>query len=83
MRGRRVIRQARLFSVPHCQMAVTICQREDQICAELPDSGEIGDTVDDSVRCRIYHLGAAAVSGNPATHCPQASVGSADNACVD
>ena len=77
----------------YCQMAMTICQGEDQIyeeyedcttaCAELPDDGEIGDTVGDSVQCRIYHLGAAAESGNTATHCPHASAESADNTCVD
>ena len=51
-------------------------------CQPLPDDGAIGDTTGNSVQCRMYHLGAAAESGNRATHCPHASIPSADATCV-
>ncbi len=77
----------------YCQMALTICTDGDAIyadfeecntaCQTIPDDGTIGDTVGNSVQCRMWHLGAAAESGNTSTHCPHASVDSADNTCVE
>jgi hypothetical protein len=77
----------------YCGLAMSICSGEFALfadfeecvteCQTLPDDGTIGDTTGNSVQCRMYHLGAAAESGNRATHCPHASIPSADATCVD
>jgi hypothetical protein len=37
-------------------------------CATMPATGQPGDTVGNTVQCRIYHLGVA--FDDPVTHCP-------------
>jgi hypothetical protein len=41
-------------------------------CAKYPTTGKDGDTMGDTLQCRVYHLGNAAA--DPGLHCPHTGV---------
>ena len=77
----------------YCDAALHICQTDPLyeeieqcrgVCEGISDEGLPGDTVGNSVQCRIYHLGAASDGGvAEVAHCPHASVESTPDTCGD
>lgn len=74
----------------YCDQVGTNCDGADTLypdritclstCAEFPEGG-FQDVTGNTVQCRIYH-GSFPAAGDPALHCPHASIGGAAQ-CVD
>ncbi len=70
----------------YCHLAANNCSDGDALfgddaacadaCALYPLNGDAGDTVGNSVQCRIYHLGVAGddTGAGPTVHCPHGSI---------
>jgi len=75
----------------YCNLATTICTGALQLfssnsscltaCANYPTTGVPGATAGNTVQCRIYHLGAAAATGDTTLHCPHGGI-SGGGVCV-
>jgi hypothetical protein len=76
----------------YCNLATTVCTGANQLysnlaactsaCPTIPGTGKIGDTMGNTVQCRIYHLGVASTDAASATlHCPHANA-TATSQCV-
>jgi len=68
----------------YCSQMMTHCPEsygsfEDclSFCALIPDDGEVGDTVGNTVQCRTYH-GSFPAAGDPSLHCPHAGLTGGD-----
>jgi len=76
----------------YCYLAATYCTGANSLnfattaacmtaCAGLKTTGLFGDTAGDSIQCRIYHLAAAKVLNDAATHCPHGNITSGSGVC--
>jgi hypothetical protein len=65
----------------YCNLAINVCNTTalqlypnmaacTTACAGFAATGKPGDTSGNTVQCRIYHLGAAAATGDKTLHCP-------------